>query len=234
MVERTVRYAELERQAIGLGLRLRGGFHVAPEDGVPPVGADRPAATLVLLGSIGGSLWPAFSASPELADGLDHPLDRWSRRVIGGWAERLGALPLFPFGGPPYLPFQRWAARAEPLAPSPLGLFIHPDHGLWHAYRGALAFAEPLEVPPLVPRPSPCEGCAARPCLTACPVGAFSRKGYDVQGCAAHISVPAGRDCLQGGCLARRACPVAPELAYETAQAGLHMRAFLKERQRRQ
>lgn len=226
-------YSELEDQAQALGLRLRGGFRVSPQDGVPPLSEGRPAAALVLLGSVGGSLWPAFSASPELADGEDHPLDRWSRRVIGGWAERLGARALFPFGGPPYLPFQRWAAKAEPLAPSPLGLFIHPDHGLWHAYRGALAFAEPLVLPPTEPRPSPCESCVARPCLSACPVSAFSSKGYDVQGCAAHISVSEGADCLHGGCLARRACPVAPELAYEAAQAGFHMRAFLRERQRR-
>ena len=37
--------------------------------------------------------------------------------------------------------------RAEAVAPSPLGILIHPDYGLWHAYRGALAFAERLALP---------------------------------------------------------------------------------------
>ena len=53
----------------------------------------------------------------------------------------------------------RWAQRAEPLHPSPLGVLIHPVHGLWHAYRGALAFAEPIELPPRADLPSPCASC---------------------------------------------------------------------------
>ena len=153
-------------------------------------------------------------------------------------AEALGARPLFPFGGPPYQPFLRWARRAEPVAPSPLGLLVHPRHGLWHSYRGALAFADDLALPPREAAPHPCESCSDRPCLSACPVGAFAPPladglpRYDLQGCAAHLRVPAGAACRQGGCLARRACPVAPQLAYEAAQASFHMAAFLAARNR--
>jgi len=222
----------LAAAAAAAGLRLRGAFHPQAADGVPALGDGKAAATVILLGAVGGSLWPAFSRSPELADGRPDALDRWSRRVIDGLARALGATALYPFGGPPWLPFQRWALRAEPVAPSPLGLLIHPDHGLWHAYRGALAFAAALPVAPVALRPSPCESCRDKPCLATCPVGAFTAAGYDVQGCAAHLSVPAGARCLQGGCLARRACPVAPELAYEEAQAAFHMRAFLAARRR--
>ncbi|HKY95590.1 MAG TPA: ferredoxin [Kiloniellales bacterium] len=223
-------WSELEGEAEAQGLRLRGGFAVRPEDGVPALPAGRAAATLVLLGAIGGSLWPAFSRSPELADGAADPLDRWSRRVLEALAERFGAAVLFPFGGPPYLPFQRWAARAEPVAPSPLGLFIHPRYGLWHSYRGALAFAEALDLPPREAAPSPCETCTAKPCLSTCPVGAFTGSGYAVQSCVAHLELAAGRACMLSACLARRACPVAPDLAYEAAQADFHMRAFLDAR----
>lgn len=225
-----VGWNELEEAAGAQGLRFRGGFAVRIEDAVPPLPDGRPAATVVLLGAVGGSLWPAFSRSPELADGAANPLDRWSRRVIDALAERFGALPLFPFGGPPYLPFQRWAARAEPVAPSPLGLFIHPRYGLWHSYRGALAFAAALEVPPRETAPSPCETCVAKPCLSTCPVGAFSAGGYAVQTCVAHLELAAGEACMLSACLARRACPVAPELAYEQAQAAFHMGAFLNAR----
>ena len=28
--------------------------------------------------------------------------------------------------------------RAEGLKPSPLGVLVHPDFGLWHGYRGAI------------------------------------------------------------------------------------------------
>jgi hypothetical protein len=228
-------WSDLETAARARGLRLRGGFAVGAADGVPLLPDGRPAASLVLLGAVGGSLWPAFSRSPELADGAADPLDRWSARVIGELAGRFGALALFPFGGPPYLPFQRWAARAEPVAPSPLGLFIHPRYGLWHSYRGALAFAEPLDMPQPEQAPSPCASCAAKPCLSACPVNAFTqatdgRAGYDVQGCVAHLELAAGQACMASACLARRACPVAPELAYDAAQASFHMGAFFTAR----
>ena len=103
--------------------------------------------TLILVGFIGSENWPTFAASPEAKDGHPDPLDRWSTRVITEVAKSLGATPLFPFGGPPFLPFQRWAQQAEPVHPSPLGILIHPDWGLWHAYRGALAFAERIDLP---------------------------------------------------------------------------------------
>jgi hypothetical protein len=186
-----------------------------------------PAKTLVLVGFVGSQNWPAFAASPEAADSRPNPLDRWSTRVITAIAQALGATPHFPFDGPPFLPFQRWALKAEPVHPSPLGILIHPDWGLWHAYRGALAFAERIDLPPPDSRPSPCDDCMGKPCLTACPVGAFTRAGYDVSACVAHIAAPAGAECMSGGCLARRACPAGPEYRHIPAQADFHQRAFL-------
>ena len=209
-----------------LGLTLRGGFHPEAADGVPALPDGRPAASLLLVGTVGAAAWPGFAAAPEARDGRPHPLDRWTRRVLGGLAAEFGATPLFPFGAPPFLPFQRWAMRAEPVAPSPLGILIHPDHGLWHAYRGALAFAVRLDLPPRSRRPHPCDRCPDRPCLAACPVGAFVAGGYDVAACLGHISGAAGADCMELGCRARRACPVGREHAYPPAQAAFHMRAF--------
>jgi len=219
--------ASIERLVAAHGLHLRGGFHPTAEDGVPAQVDGRAPATLLLIGNIGSSLWPAFSGSVEADDGAPDPLNRWTRRVIGGIARDVRAVPLFPFGGSPYLPFQRWAMRAEAVAPSPLGILIHPDFGLWHAYRGALAFAERLALPPRVGRPRPCDSCPDRPCLSACPVGAFSERGYDVPACIGHIGSPAGGPCMGGGCLARRACPVGPSHGYGAAQARFHMAAFL-------
>ncbi len=219
--------ASIERLVAPHGLNLRGGFHPSANDGVPASADGRTPATLLLIGNIGPSLWPVFSASAEADDGAPDPLNRWTLRVIASIAREVGAVPLFPFGGPPYLPFQRWAMRAEAVAPSPLGILIHPDYGLWHAYRGALAFAERLALPPRVQRARPCDSCSDRPCLSACPVGAFSEHGYDVPACIGHIGRPAGDPCMSGGCLARHACPVGPAFGYGAAQARFHMTAFL-------
>lgn len=225
-----VTLATIEAAARAVGLAPRGAFNCHAEDGVPAQPDGRQSRTLILIGNLGGSLWSSFQGAAESGDGHPHPLDRWSERVIGALAAAAGGLALFPSGGPPYLPFQRWAQRAEPVTPSPLGMLIHPDYGLWHAYRGALALAEALPVPPRQARPSPCESCADKPCLSNCPVAAFTADGYDVTACAGHVAAPAGADCLDLGCRARRACPVGREYHYPAPQARLHMAAFLAAR----
>jgi hypothetical protein len=157
-------------------------------------------------------------------------MDRWARRVIDPIAQRLGARPASP-NDKPFLPFQRWAMRAESVHPSPLGLLIHPVHGLWHAYRGALLFPSPVEgLPARTDVASPCETCATKPCLSACPVDAFSAAGYDVAACTGHLRSDAEPRCLSHGCRARDACPVGAESRYGAEQIVFHMRAFARAR----
>jgi hypothetical protein len=135
----------------GGGMSLRGAFHPLPGE-VPALPDGSRVATLVLLGLAGAAGWAAFAASDERRDGLPEPLDRWSRRTIDSLAGRHGAMAWYPFDGPPWLPFLRWARQAEPMHASPLGLLIHPRWGLWHSYRGALALRERVA---LAPQPSP-------------------------------------------------------------------------------
>jgi hypothetical protein len=224
-------WSRVESAAAACGLIALGGFHPEAADGVPPLADGRGAATLAILGNAGPDLWRVFRAAPEASDGRPDPLNRWTERVLGGLAAELGAGVHFPFGGPPYRPFVTWAKRAAPVHESALGMLIHPDYGLWHAYRGALAFAERIELPPRDSRPRPCDDCAEKPCLSACPVEAFAPTGYDWAydwaACAAHLARPAGADCVGLGCRARRACPVGRAYLYEPGQAELHMRAFL-------
>lgn len=205
------------------GLAAVGAFHPAEGDGVPAH-----VATLVLVGAEGAELWPRFTASPEFADGRPDPLDRWSRRVLEAVAADLGARAFFPFGGPPYLPFQRWAARGEGAHPSPVGMQVSPARGLWLSYRGALGLAERLPLRPAA-ETSPCEPCPA-PCLTACPVDAFAGGAYDVDRCVAHITRPEGRACREGGCLVRHACPAGRAATPPRAQCAFHMEAFIRAR----
>lgn len=224
-------YTTLRDKAARWGLIARGGTHTDADSPPPKLADGTPAASVVLLGNAGAALWPVFMASPEARDGAPDGLDRWTRRVIDGLAAEVGATAVYPFGGPPFQPFMRWAQRAEPVVPSPIGMLIHPDYGLWHAYRGALLFAARLDLPPRPDRPAPCETCAERPCRTTCPVDAFTDAGYAVDTCAAHIARPEGADCLGLGCRARRACPAGADYRYAAEQAEWHMRAFLAARQ---
>ncbi|WP_027288766.1 4Fe-4S dicluster domain-containing protein [Rhodovibrio salinarum] len=215
-------YRELADALEGHGLLLRGGFQAAPDDRLP-----EGSGTVLMVGNAGPALWQVFTQAPEATDGQPDGLDRWTRRVMHEFATAFGARPVLPFEGPPYVPFQRWAQRAEAVAPSPIGILIHPDYGLWHAYRGALVFAQALDLPPADKRGRPCDNCPDAPCLNTCPVGAFTPDGYDVHACATHIGQLDGRECVDGGCLARRACPVGTSYQYTPAQASWHMQGFL-------
>jgi hypothetical protein len=213
-----------------LGLAYRGAFHPAREDRVPPLADGSPALTIVLLGWTGSVQWPVFAASPEMHDGLPNPLNRWSKRIIDGMAVAFGAVAFYPFEGPPWLDFQRWALKAEPVHRSPIGLLVHPEWGLWHSYRGAIGLRERLDLPHRESMASPCDSCLKRPCLSACPVSAFaSDRPYDYAACRSYLSEGTA-DCLTLACGARRACPVAPQMRYVEPQAAFHIRAFLGNR----
>lgn len=186
------------------------------------------AGTLVLVGNVGSDVWEPFAAAGFL-DRSEHPLDDWSREVVTALARDLGADPLFPFGGPPFLPFIRWALRADTVWPSVMGPLIHPRYGLWHAYRGALSFPERFDLPPSDPAARrPCDDCDERPCLAPCPVGAVREGDFDAAGCADWLTARPRCACRRAGCLARRACPVGPEYAYGPTHAAFHMTAFAK------
>lgn len=219
-------YARLSAAAAPLGIACRGGFVRQPGEELPEVDAGRPSRTLVLLGFTGAIQWPVFAASAEFADGQPHSLDRWSVRVIGQLGTLFGARPVYPFGGPPWWPFQQWAQRAEALHSSPLGILMHPHFGLWHAYRGALLFAEVFALPARILWPPPCESCVSKPCIASCPAGAVTPSGFDRAACAAHVESPQGVAC-RSGCLSRGSCPVAVPHRYGTEQATFHMRALL-------
>jgi epoxyqueuosine reductase QueG len=107
---------------------------------------------------------------------------------------------------------------------------MHPEYGLWHSYRFALLGAEfeSDQAPPVAA--SPCLDCSEKPCLQRCPVGAFDESGYDVERCASYLQQTPLAECHALGCLARYACPVAPELRYIPAQGRFHLQAFLDAR----
>ena len=197
-----------------LGLRVLGGLHT--ED----------SRTITLIGNVGGELWPVFSLR---SDGSTlHPLDDWTKASIGPIAASVGAKAVYPFEGPPYAPFQTWALEAGIAFTSPIGPLIHPEYGLWHAYRAVLIFDHLLPLGETQSAQSPCATCRDKPCLSACPVAAFKTGSYDVPACSSHLKSEEGNDCLNNACAARRACPVGREYIYPPVMAQFHMRKFVE------
>lgn len=213
---------ELDRTARPLGLAVRGAFHPAPEDAAP-----EGTGTLVLLGPDEPGFWDLFKSSAEYRDGRPHPLDRWSKRVTGDLGAPFGATGIFPYNGPPYAPFLRWAARCGTSWSSPVSLLVHDTAGLFISFRSALALPTVLDLPGALA--NPCPTCQDKPCQTACPVGALAPgQDYDVPACVAHLKSANGAACREG-CLVRRACPVSARFGRLTEQSAFHMRAFLGE-----
>ena len=213
-------FAALAREAEGRHLRVLGGFHPAPEDGAP-----ESCKTLLLIGPAEPGFWTVFRASQEYRDGAPDPLDRWSKRVLGGWATALGGTALFPSDGPPYAPFIAWAKATGRVWNSPAGILVHDEAGLMVSFRGALALPQELELPEAPP--CPCDSCFEKPCLSACPVGALAEaQNYDVPRCKSFLDTSPGRDCMSRGCAVRRACPVSRRWGRPEAQSEFHMRSF--------
>ena len=214
-------YAEVAEALRGTGMVARGGFNLEPEERLDGFAGVR---SVVIVGNIGGEMWPHFrAADPGAAD----PLDTWTRSVLRPIATALGADFVHP-SDQPYQPFQRWAQRADDVWQSPIGLLIHAEHGLWHAYRGALLFPSALAgLPATGAAEMPCRTCVGQPCLHTCPVGAFTVDGYDAESCRVHVRSGATPTCAVDGCAARCACPVGAAVRYGPDQMRFHMRAFV-------
>lgn len=212
-------FTDIKSRVAITGLSVVGAFHPTDADGTP-----EGISTLLLLGATGPEMWNTFQRSPEAVDGGAHPMDRWSQRVTEALSGELGATALFPFSGPPWQPFQNWAAKGEGAVTSPVAMQATSARGLWTSYRAALGFVETFELP-APDLSAPCTGCDA-PCLTACPVGAFANGSYDVPKCVRHLKSGAGEACLQG-CLVRSACPYSQAINLPLAQRSFHIQAFL-------
>ena len=211
---------EIAARAAAERLAILGGFATAPDEPHLPAGT----AALLLIGPATG-FWPHLTGAPEWQDGAPDPVDRWSRRVIGRLACDLGAKALFPFGGPPWHPFQSWALRTGRVWESPVRLLVHEDQGLWVSFRGALALKRAVPLPP-PPAAAPCTDCAGQPCRTACPAGALVPAGYDLDRCHGYLDTLAGADCMGQGCAVRRACPVSRGYDRMPGQSAYHMAQF--------
>lgn len=214
--------AQIAAAAAAHHLEIFGGFNAESDPDLPSG-----TRSLLLLGPSEPGFWPHFTAQAEWGDGQPDPMDRWSRRVIGRLACDLGGKALFPFGGPPYQPFYQWALRSGRAWESPVRLLVQEKAGLFVSYRGALALKEHLALAPAPARP--CDSCADKPCLSACPVSAITGQGYDLATCHSYLATPIGKkSCMTQGCAARRACPLSLAYARMDKQSAYHMGQFHK------
>lgn len=208
-------WADLDATLAASGLVIMGALH---EDGV----------TVAIVGTDSGA-WAHFQNSTEYMQPGKDPLDTWSKRVLRYVGRKFGAVDVvFPSDGPPFPPFIRWSLSTGRFWQSPIGMMVHDRQGLMISLRGAFHFSGELDLP-LQHADSPCATCSEQPCKAVCPVGALAENAYyNVDTCKSFLRSDQGSDCMSGGCLARRACPVSQQFARPAEQSAFHMRAFLK------
>ncbi|MGC4026955.1 MAG: 4Fe-4S dicluster domain-containing protein [Mesorhizobium sp.] len=214
----------LERQ----GLSLRGGFNFDKGEDAPIGASGQPAKAVLLVGNVGASFWAHFQRWYTAQAGrTKNPLDEWSREVIGAAGALVGARTVLP-NDQPFLPFQQWAMRAEALRASPLGILMHPEYGLWHAYRGALLLDSALPEEGTLAAVHLCDECLEKPCLKACPVDAHHLTGFAYQRCLEHVRSAEGVNCRAAGCMDRNACPYGTMFRYPRAVQQFFTEAFAR------
>ncbi len=161
-----------------------------------------------------------------------HPVDEYSQdcviQVLASVAPEGSWKIVFPdHHSSVNMPLQALGQLAGWHHPSPLGIGINHQHGLWFAYRSVVAVNfEILQSPDdsanhkamqSQPDLSPCLECVDQPCLVACPGGALNiAAAPDMNAC---VSYRLTQDSVcASACVARNTCPVASDWRYSDEQ----------------
>lgn len=201
--------AHLRAEASAAGLDLVQPFSIArwhrarrPEE--PWLG--QPAHLAVVFGNH-RRLWTVLGQQQRLA-AVD-PIDHWVTTRLEAALRGTPVVERHWAHAAPPPPILRMAFASGLLSPSPIGLGLHPRHGLWSAVRAVVSFSVPWTEPAAPATRSPCEGCPA-PCAAA----------------AAPLPLPQSREDLRAAwrdwVRVREACPVGAAWRYSDAQLRYH------------
>lgn len=175
--------------------------------------------SLILFGNGGPDFWRAFQSQTP-AD--EHPVDDFSRQCVSAFmARRFPNIAFrFLYPGSSVVPLQALGQLAGWHHDSPMKVGINDTWGLWYAYRALVLVEEALPASAPVPSTSPCVRCDDKPCVAACPPNALEDRTLQLERCV-DFRLQEDSICRQQ-CLARWACPVAPQHRYDRAQVAYH------------
>lgn len=179
---------------------------------------------LILIGHGGTRFWQALQASgAELQrNETEHPVDAFTISKVQEFlnAECAGAAYQIVYPGDAMIGLQALGKLAGWHHPSPFMVGINPSFGSWFAYRALVLANTDFPATPALHSESPCAGCSAKPCISACPAHALDEGKFDLNKCITYRS-QADSAC-KNTCVARVSCPVASEHRYSREQIQYH------------
>ena len=200
------------------------------------------SGSLLLVGHAGKEFWKVFSEN-QAGEAMQKPdpVDSYSAEITEQVIEK--HLPntlkkkLFPATDCP-VNLMALGHAFNWHSPSPLGMGIHEEYGLWSAYRAVWWLdLELANSKPKIGNPSPktnvtkpnsvrelskiCAQCKTQECVTACPATAIDyNKNPDLGHCADYRLMDVSQ--CESTCLSRMACPYATEHRYTESQMSYH------------
>lgn len=217
---------KMRRSLESAGLNL---FSILESGTLNEPGIPDNSESLLLIGSAGAELWDKM---PDSFLVRENPIDEYSHQSVVEILQR--ELPaedwsiLFPAlsVSDPLPSLQKLGEIAGWHNPSPLGLGINHQFGLWFAYRAVVSVARPLTVSVQAERTSPCLSCVEKPCVSGCPASAIAFGRHpDLQSCVGYRA-EIGSPCADT-CLSRLSCPVAAQWQYSQEQLSYFYRRSL-------
>ncbi|WP_100265825.1 hypothetical protein [Mariprofundus ferrinatatus] len=176
---------------------------------------------LILIAHGGRCMWKAVQASEFR--GVADPIDSFSVNRVKRWAaeEMPEVCSEIIYPAPNRIvPLQALGGLAGWHHDSPFRIGINWKWGSWFAYRVAVLVDTDFDPTERMDDPSPCDSCIEKPCLTVCPA-CLPDCGEISMGCCINYRLSDGSAC-KTQCLARSACPVAPEHRYSNEQIDYH------------
>ena len=155
-----------------------------------------------MIGNAGSALWQHLRHTLT-------PLVKTIRSMFGhalkcvNWLSR--SIRSLSFEGPPFFPFQRWAERAAPASPSPLG-FLSIRVRIVVRATGCSLFGPP-SIPVMCLANKPLRGLRRSTLPQDLPGRAFTGSGTRLIPVRSLLQRKQGA-CAESGCQARLACPV--------------------------
>ena len=188
---------------------------------------------LLLLGHAGKKFWGVFTKNQtdgamQKPDPVDFYSAEISKQAVDNHLSGVSAKQLFPSNDCP-INLMALGKAFGWHSPSPLGMGIHREYGLWSAYRAVwwldLELPDNIKntVDPKVPLEisNICQQCETQDCVTVCPGDAIDfKKNPDLVRCADYRLQDESQ--CASTCLSRMACPYAKDHRYTESQMSYH------------